>query len=101
LVFDPEESNFMLYNGDEVTISSSMDKNSIVFRMSPTKQSFVARFFGIKGGKTESKNAKIIETSQDGNWFQLAFTTLGEGAIIKILYEKEVEMRLFSSRKIP
>jgi alpha-glucosidase (family GH31 glycosyl hydrolase) len=88
LVFDPAESSSMLFNGDEVTISSSIIKNSIVFRMSPTKQSFVARFFGIKGGKIESKNARIIETSQDGNWFQLAFTTLGEGAIIEILYEQ-------------
>jgi hypothetical protein len=36
----------------------------------------------------ESENAIIIETSQDGDWFQLAFTTSGKEAIIKISYEK-------------
>jgi alpha-D-xyloside xylohydrolase len=87
LVFDPEESNSKLYDGDEIAISSSNEKNSIVFRMSPTKKSFVARFLKIKGGKIESENVKIIETSQDGDWFQLAFTTSGKEAIIKISHD--------------
>jgi len=88
LVFNPEESNAKLYNEDEIAISSSKEKNSIVFRMSPTKKSFVARFFKIKGGKTESENARIIETSQDGYWFQLSFTTSGKETLIKISYEE-------------
>lgn len=86
LVFDPEESNSNFYNGDEIAISSAKEKNSIVFRISPTKQSFIARFFKLKGGKTESEDIKITETSQDGDWFQLAFTTSGKEAIIKISY---------------
>jgi alpha-D-xyloside xylohydrolase len=91
LVFDPEESNSILYDGEEVKISSVKKDHSIVFRMSPTKKSFIARFFKIKGGKTESENAEIIETSQDGDWFQLGFTTLGKEAIIKASYEKWAE----------
>ena len=88
LVFDPEESNTILYDDEEVAISSSKEKDSIVFRISPTDKSFVARFLKLKGKETEGENVKRIETSQDGDWFELAFTTSGKEAIIKISYEK-------------
>ena len=84
LVFDPEESDATLYDGDEVAISSSKEKDSIVFRISPTRRLFVARFFKLEGKKTASENAEITETSQDGDWFQIAFTTSGEEAVIKV-----------------
>lgn len=84
LVFDPEESNSMLYDDEEVIVSSMKEDNSIVFRMSPTNRSFVVRFLKLEGKETASENAEIIETSQDGDWFQIAFATSGKEVIIRI-----------------
>jgi alpha-D-xyloside xylohydrolase len=84
LVFDPEESNSILYDDVETTISSVKEDNSIVFRMSPTEGSFVVKFLKLEGTETASENVEMIETSQRGDWFQIAFRTLGKEAVIKI-----------------
>ena len=84
LVFDPEDSGCVLYDDEEIAISSVRKDNSIVFRMSPTEKSFVVKFLKLKGKETASENAEIIETSQDGDWFQLSFTTSRKEALIKI-----------------
>jgi len=84
LVFDPEGSNSILYDDVETTISSIKEDNSIVFRMSPTEGSFVVKFLKLEGTKTTSENVEMIEISQQGDWFQIAFTTSGEEAVIKI-----------------
>jgi len=84
LVLDPEESNSILYDDEEVIVSSKKEDNSIVFRMSPTNKSFVVRFLKLEGRETADENAEITDTSQHGDWFEVAFTTSGKEAIIKI-----------------
>lgn len=85
LIFSPEESSFHLYNDEEqIKFSSTKYENKILFNITPSKKSYIAKFFNIRGEKVEGENIEIDKIEQEDNWLQVSFKTKGDEALIKI-----------------
>ncbi len=86
LIFNPEESNFTLLYDDEeqIKFSSIKEGNNIIFKISPSKKTYIAKFFNIRGEKVEGENIETHKIEQENNWFKVLFKTKGDEGLITI-----------------
>lgn len=86
LVFSPQKSNFILYDDNEqVEFLSAKEGKYILFKISPSKKEYIARFYKTKAEKTEAENIQIDKIFKGENYLDISFKTNGKEAILKII----------------
>lgn len=84
LVFNPQNSSFTLYDDEEkITFTSFREKGEIILTITPSKKSYIAQFYGVRGKELKGENLDIHEVKDMDNFFIVSFTTSGEKSLIR------------------